>query len=181
MAVRNKSGLSLGEYAILGVLRERPMHGYEIARLFAADLDLGLVVPIDMSNVYAMLKDLQEQGLIEGKREIVGLRPPRTVFHLTDDADRQFLQWIEEPVGRMREIRADLLVKLYFCRAIGSICTANLLTAQIDASGAYLDRLVRLAEDTAPDSFERLVCNSKIGVARATIDWLEEERARIVG
>ena len=181
MAVRSKSGLSLGEYAILGVLRERPMHGYEIARRFAADLDLGLVVPIDMSNVYAMLKDLQEQGLIEGKREIVGLRPPRTVFHLTDEADRQFLQWLEEPVGRMREIRADLLVKLYFCRTIGSACTINLLTAQIDASGAYLDRLVRLAEDAAPDSFERLVCNSKIGVARATIAWLEEERTRVVG
>jgi DNA-binding PadR family transcriptional regulator len=181
MALKNKSGLSLGEYAILGVLRERPMHGYEIARRFAADLDLGLVAPIDMSNVYAMLKDLQEQGLIEGRRETVGRRPPRTVFHLTDDAERQFLQWIEEPVGRMREIRSDLLVKLYFCRSIGAACTANLLNAQIAASGVYLERLVRLAEDAAPDSFERLVCNSKIGVARATIAWLEEERTRIAG
>ena len=36
-----KSSLSVGEYAILGLLRERPMHGYEIARRFAADLDLG--------------------------------------------------------------------------------------------------------------------------------------------
>jgi len=177
---RTKSGLSLGEYAILGLLRERPMHGYEIARRFAADLDLGLVLPIDMSNVYAMLKDLQEQGLIEGQREIVGLRPPRTVFHLVDDAERLFLQWIEEPVGRMREIRADLMVKLYFCRGIGAGCTRQLLDAQIAASGAYLERLIRLAEEAAPESFERLVCNSKIGAARATIVWLEEERARLV-
>lgn len=181
MAARSRTGLSLGEYAILGLLRERPMHGYEIARRFAADLDLDLVLPIDMSNVYAMLKDLQEQGLIEGQREIVGLRPPRTVFHLVDDAERQFLQWLEEPVGRMREIRADLMVKLYFCRGIGAGCTRHLLAAQIAASGAYLARLTRLAGAAAPESFERLVCNSKVGVARATIAWLEEERARLVG
>lgn len=179
MAGRSRSGLTLGEYAILGVLRERPMHGYEIARRFAADLDLGLVVPIDMSNVYALLKDLQEQGLIEGQREFVGLRPPRTVFHLVDEADRQFLQWLEEPVGRMREVRSDLLVKLYFCRMIGSAFTKRLLDAQIPASHDYLDRLTRLASSAAPESFERLVCNSKIGAARATIAWLEEERAQL--
>jgi PadR family transcriptional regulator AphA len=174
-----KPGLSLGEYAILGILRERPMHGYEIARRFANDLDLGLVLPLDMSNVYAMLKDLHEQGLIDGQRETVGLRPPRTVFHLTPEADVQFLHWIEEPVGRLREVRSDLLVKLYFCRAIGDRCTARLLDAQIAASRAYLDRLRRLAAEAAPDSFERLVRDSKIGAARATVAWLEAERTRL--
>ena len=176
-----KAGLSLGEYAILGVLRERPMHGYEIARRFTADLDLGLVLPLDMSNVYAMLKDLHEQGLIEGRRETVGLRPPRTVFQLTDEADAQFLHWLAEPVGRLREVRSDLLVKLYFCRAIGARCTQRLLDAQIAASRAYLDRLVRLAAEAAPGSFERLVRDSKIGAARATVEWLEAERSRLAG
>jgi len=176
-----KSGLSLGEYAILGVLRERSMHGYEIARRFAADLDLGLVVPLDMSNVYALLKDLHEQGLLEGTREVVGLRPPRTVFHLTDEAERLFLQWLEKPVRRLREVRSDLLVKLYFCRAIGSDYTARLLDAQIPTSRAYLERLERLAEGAGPQSFERLVWDSKIGAARSTLLWLEEERARLAG
>lgn len=178
---RLKSGLSLGEYAILGVLRERPMHGYEIARRFAADLDLGLVVPQDMSNVYAMLKDLHEQGLIEGRRETVGLRPPRTVFQVTEEAEALFLHWLEEPVGRLREVRSDLLVKLYFCRTIGAACTARLLDAQITACRAYTERLSRLAAEAEPGSFERLVRNSKISAARATLTWLEEERARLAG
>ncbi len=176
-----KSGLSLGEYAILGLLRERPMHGYEIARRFAADLDLGLVLPLDMSNVYAMLKDLHEQGLIEGRRETIGLRPPRTVFQLTPDAEAQLLGWLEEPVGRLREVRSDLLVKLYFCRATSDRCTARLLAAQVAASRAYTERLERLAAEAAPGSFERLVRDSKIGAARATVEWLEEERARLAG
>ena len=176
---KTRDALSTGEHAILGILRERPMHGYEIARRFTSDLDLGLVLPQDISNIYAMLKDLHEQGLIEGHRETVGARPPRTVYHLTPEAESQLLAWLQEPVGRLREVRADLLVKLYFCRAIGARCTARLLDAQIDTSRAYLDRLQRLAGGAASESFERLVFASKIGAARATVAWLEEERARL--
>src|ERR1700687_3308617 len=115
---KRTAGLSVGEYAVLGVLRERPMHGYEIARRFVADLDLGLVLPMDMSTVYAILKELHELGLIDGEREEVGLTPPRTGSQLTNGAEAQFLQWLTEPVHRLREVRADLLVKLYFCRAL---------------------------------------------------------------
>jgi len=174
-----KTSLSLGEYAILGVLRERPQHGYAVAQRFVADLDLGLVLPLEMSNVYAMLKELQEHALIEGEREIVGARPPRTVFHTTPEAETQFLHWLEEPVGRMREIRADLLVKLYFCRAIGSQATGRLLDAQIAASDEYVQRLARLAAETPPEGFERLVYDAKLGPARATVAWLQDEQTRL--
>lgn len=178
---RVRSALSAAEYAILGVLRERPMHGYEIARRFAADLDLGLVLPLDMSTVYALLKDLQEQGLIAGQRVTVGARPPRTVFHLLPEAEALLLQWLEEPVGRLREVRSDLLLKLYFCRRIGAACTARLLDAQIEVCRAYLTRLERLAADSPPGSFERLVWDSKVSAARATVAWLAEERSRAGG
>ena len=176
-----KVGLSLGEYAILGILRERPMHGYEVARRFAADLDLGLVLPLDMSTVYAMLKELHEHGQLEGHRETVGLRPPRTVFHLTTDAETAFLHWLEEPVGRLREVRSDLLVKLYFCRAIGAGCSARLLDAQLVVCREYAARLAALAAEAEPGSFERLVRDSKIGAAHATVAWLEQERVRLAG
>jgi DNA-binding PadR family transcriptional regulator len=166
---------------VLGVLRERPMHGYEIARRFVADLDLGLVLPMDMSSVYAILKDLHEQGLIEGEREVVGLRPPRTVYQVTPEAEEHLMHWLKEPVHRLREVRADLLLKLYFCRAAGVRATRELLEAQIESSREYLSRAEKLAGAASPDSFERLVRASKVGAARSTLVWLEEERARLVG
>jgi len=178
---RLKTGLSPGEYAIIGLLRERPMHGYEISRRFSADLDLGLVLPMDMSTVYAILKELHEQGLIEGEREVVGLRPPRTVYQLTADAEAHFLQWLEEPVHRLREVRADLLIKLYFCRAIGKRATLQLYEAQLAESTVYLGRAEKLAAEASVDSFERLVRASKVSAARATLAWLEEERLKLVG
>ena len=176
---KRTAGLSVGEYAVLGVLRERAMHGYEIARRFLADLDLGLVLPMDMSTVYAILKDLHDQGLIDGEREVVGLRPPRTVYQLTPEAETQFLHWLEEPVHRLREVRADLLVKLYFCRAISKQVTLRLLESQLVQSQTYLARAERLAAEAAVDSFERLVRASKVSAARGTLAWLEAERLRL--
>lgn len=175
---RSQSQLSVGEYAVLGLLHERPMHGYEIAHRFSADLDLGLVLPLDMSTVYALLRELQEQGLIQGQRQEIGARPPRNVFRLTSQAEAQFLQWLEEPVERLREIRSALLVKLYFCHQIGSDATARLLDAQITASRLYLDRLLELKKTAEPGSFEELVRASKIGPARATIAWLKQQRVK---
>lgn len=176
-----KPGLNVAEYAALAILRERPMHGYQIARCFADESALGLVLPIDMSAVYAILKELHEQGLIEGRRETVGARPTRTVYHLSRDTDALIEGWLEEPVARLREVRLDLLVKLFFCRRIGAHCTALLLNAQIAASRSYLERMVRLRSDLAPGSFEQLVIDSKVGPARATVEWLIEERGKLAG
>ncbi len=178
---RYKSGLSLGEYALLGVLHERPMHGYDVSRRFAPEAELALVTPLEMSSIYAMLKELQEQGLIEGERTVVGLRPPRTVFHLTASAKDLFCTWLGEPVRRLREVRSDLLLKLFFCRAAGPAHSRRLLDAQISVSATYVERLAGLAADAPSDSFERLVYASKIGAARSTLAWLQEERARLEG
>lgn len=78
-------------------------------------------------------------------------------------------------------MRSDLLIKLYVCRVISGRLTAALLDAQIEARRAYLERLTALAAEAAPGGFERLVRDSKLGAARATLDWLAEKRTRLGG
>jgi DNA-binding PadR family transcriptional regulator len=172
------TGPSLAEFAMLGLLSKGSMHGYDIARQFAGAADLGLVLPLEQSTVYAVLKDLQRRGLIEGQQETIGKRPPRMVFSLTPNAVQQLLRWLETPVDRLREIRSSLLVKLYFCRDMDDDATLRLLDAQIHASSTYLHELLDRQHSAEPESFAALVCASKVGAARATLSWLKEERAR---
>lgn len=176
---RARVNLAPAEYAILGLLHERPLHGYAIARHFAADLDLGLVCPQEMSNVYALLRDLQEQGLIVGERQQAGARPPRMVFHLTNEAEARLHSWLTEPVGRMREVRLDFLLKLYFCRRAGAQPAAALLDGQIAACEAYVARLDAAARSHPADAFEYLVAESKVTAARGVLAWLNEVRGRM--
>jgi DNA-binding PadR family transcriptional regulator len=171
--------VSLAEFALLGLLSRGPMHGYEIARQFTDSAELGLVLPLEQSTVYAILKDLQRRGLIEGQQETVGRRPPRTVFSLTPDAGAQLARWLETPVDRLREIRSTLLIKLYFCRDRQDRSAVRLLDAQLHASGAYLRELQARHRAAEAGSFAALVCASKLGAARATLSWLRGERAAL--
>ncbi|MEW6299383.1 MAG: PadR family transcriptional regulator [Thermodesulfobacteriota bacterium] len=166
-------------YAILGVLRERPMHGYEVARRFKPEADLGQIVPADMSTVYAFLKDLQEHGLISGKRETVGARPPRTVFSPTAEAEGLFLDWVRRPVARIREVRLDFLLKLYFAHSLGEAEARALIDGQITVCQGYLERQRTNSRGLDPGSFEFLVLESKLTAAESTLNWLRRIAASI--
>jgi len=159
-------------YAILGVLRERSMHGYEIAQHFKPEAELGQVVPAEMSTIYTFLKDLQEHGLIQGERVTVGARPPRTVFSLTAEAEPLFLDWVRRPVARIREVRLDFLIKLYFAQRLGGAEAQILLDAQIAVCQDYLERQKAGERDLKPASFEHVVQESKLTAAEGTLSWL---------
>lgn len=167
-------------YAILGLLRERPMHGYEIAQHFKPEEDLGQVIPADMSTIYTFLKDLQEHGLIRGEQVTVGARPPRKVFSLADDAEDFFLAWLRRPVARMREVRLDFLLKLYFAQQFGTAEAKALVKAQITACRDYLERQKAHTRDIQPTSFESLVLESKLTAAESMLEWLNRIAARVV-
>jgi PadR family transcriptional regulator AphA len=164
-------------YAILGLLREQPMHGYEIAQHFSLDADLGQVTPADMSTIYTFLKDLQEYGLIRGKRETVGARPPRTVFSLTEDAESLFLDWVRRPVARIREVRSDFLLKLYFAQRLGPAISKGLVKDQIGACQNYLERQRTSIRGLEPMSFEAIVSESKLTAAESVLAWLNRVAA----
>ncbi|HEV8714693.1 MAG TPA: helix-turn-helix transcriptional regulator [Candidatus Binatia bacterium] len=170
--------LTATAYAILGLLRGRPMHGYEIAQHFKPEADLGQVVPADMSTIYTFLKDLQEHGLIRGERETVGARPPRTVFSLTPEAESLFLEWLCRPVARMREVRMDFLLKLYFARQLGATEAKALIKAQTATCRDYLERQRASARDLDTASFESLVLESKLTAAESILDWLNRIASR---
>ena len=164
-------------YAILGLLRERSMHGYEIAQHFLPDADLGQVTPADMSTIYTSLKDLQEHGLIRGKRETVGARPPRTVFSPTEEAGPLFLDWVHRPVARIREVRSDFLLKLYFAQRLGPTAVKTLVTDQIATCQNYLERQHASVRSLEPTSFETIVSESKLTAAESVLAWLNRVAA----
>jgi DNA-binding PadR family transcriptional regulator len=133
-----------------------------------------------MSTIYTFLKDLQEHGLIRGEQVIVGARPPRKVFSLADDADTFFLEWLRRPVARMREVRLDFLLKLYFAQQLGAVEARALVKAQVNACRDYLERQKTHTRAIDPMSFESLVLESKVTAAESMLEWLNRIIARVV-
>jgi PadR family transcriptional regulator AphA len=172
------------EYAILGLLENQPMHGYEMFQQFQNGT-LGQIVHLEMSQMYAFLKKLESLGYIEAELEPQGARPPRKIFHLTDLGRKKFFEWLTTPVERPREIRLQFLIKLYFVQRIIPEQTANLIDQEVIACSKFLDHLEsqRLPDAKTSDSafFDQVVLRSRIHQTRALIDLLHMLQEEFAG
>ena len=84
-----------------------------------------------------------------------------------------------QPVDRMRAVRQDFLLKLYFSRRTPTHDTARLLDRQIARCEQYLADRVRERRQAPAGSFEELRTQMRVSGARATLDWLREYRAEV--
>jgi PadR family transcriptional regulator AphA len=173
---RTKSSLSPAEYAILGLVRRQPMHGYQLARELAPNEGIGLVCPLGVSNVYFLLGNLEGRGLVEVDHRDEEVYPPRTIYKATAEGRRAFAAWMRQPVRRLRQVRMDFLLRLYFLGQAQPEKALELVERQIEFCERYLSQWVGLAESVPVGSFDRLAMEAKITVAEATLVWVRGYR-----
>ncbi len=163
------------EHALLGLVRERPMHGYEIHQRLHAGQGLGLVWPVKQGLLYAMLNRLEQEGLLTATLEAQGARPPRKLWQLTADGAQILAEWLQQPVAHGRDFRVEFLAKLYFVRQDGPLAVHALIEAQRAATTSLVATLKASAAVLERErSYEWLVLRYRIGQLEAVLDWLDE-------
>ncbi len=172
---RTKTFLTPAEYAVLGLVREKPAYGYELQRHLSGARGLGRVCPVEPAMVYAILKSLSGLELIDGVWDNSAY-PPKAIYTATDQGETTFERWLHSPVGRMREVRLDFLVKLYFALKDDRDLARVLVAAQIGVTREYASEIGREQDDlgVAMPDFDAIVLESKASAARITLDWLEK-------
>src|SRR5215472_1984947 len=102
-------------YALLGLLHQQPLSGYDLRKIFAS-------TPIgEFSDspgaIYPALRRLQERGLVRGVvEESKGLRK-RRVFRITPKGLASFKAWQSQPIVRddlMTRRSGELLLRFAF-------------------------------------------------------------------
>ncbi|MBN2114010.1 MAG: PadR family transcriptional regulator [Acidimicrobiia bacterium] len=112
--------LSLTEYAVLGLLAEGPAHGFGLSKGLEAGSPVGRVVTVRRPLVYRALGRLVSAGLAAPERVEAGEAGPQRVIHrITPQGRRRLQQWLEEPVGHVRDLRLGFLVKLVLVQRAG--------------------------------------------------------------
>ena len=141
-SVERRPTLSLNEWAVLGLLAERPRHGYDIAAELRPDAEIGQVWRVSRQIVYRALDRLAALGLIEPRRHEPGDAGPRRTVYAPSRRGRAALRrWLTRPVDHLRDVRGALLLKLVLARRLGAD-TAELVAAQRDR---FADQLAALA------------------------------------
>lgn len=162
------------ELALLGFLRQQPMHGYEIHRRLSASKGIGLVWRVKQNQLYALLAKMERKHYVITKLEPQGSRPPRKVFHLTDTGREVFLAWVQSPVKRGHELRLDFMSKLYFAQREGQEVTKQLIEQQRNLCQRWLSKQRSQAEALKGHKpYDWLVHQFRVGQIEAMLNWLD--------
>lgn len=170
--MERRQTLSLNEWAVLGVLVDRPRHGYDVAAELKRGESIGDAWRLTRPLVYRALERLEALGLVEARRTEPGdAGPPRTVYGPTRRGRAALRNWLYAPVSHLRDVRSALLLKLVLLERLG-LEHGELIQAQRAAFKPQIERL-----DQAPpgDKVTALWRHHSAAAAAAFLDALADE------
>jgi tRNA-Thr(GGU) m(6)t(6)A37 methyltransferase TsaA len=178
MARKARTEPSLTEWVVLGLLRERNAHGWDVARAFAPHGPIGNVWTVSRPLVYRAITVLRELGYVEDRGSTPSSSgPDRMLLAPTPRGRAAFRRWLARPVEHVRDLRSELLLKLLFLDRAGLERTA-LLRAQLEELERDEHGLVERV--AASEGFDRTVAMWRLTSARAArafVEALLDERA----
>ena len=126
------STVPVQDIILLGLLSERPLHGYEIKQIIAQRMaNIAQVAP---GTIYYTLKKLEKRGLITSSSERMGNRPERRVYEITGPGRQELEGLLRASLGIDERPYYLFDVALYF---LDHLDPADLL----DAVAVKLERI----------------------------------------
>src|SRR3954454_925009 len=156
-------------YVILGMLRWRPMSGYEIKSL--VDTSTRFFWAASYGQIYPELRKLSAAGLIEGKASPQGGRR-RNVYRLTPAGRSELESWLTRD-AEVFELRDEGLLKLFFADAGGGEAAIQALDAKRREHERVLARLEEIEATGRPEGFAHHVLRYGIECNRWQAQWCE--------
>ncbi|MCP4680759.1 MAG: PadR family transcriptional regulator [Desulfobacterales bacterium] len=160
------------EYIVLGSLMSGPKHGYEIMQFL--DADLGFTWHVSTSQVYTLLKRLEQKGLLNFNLKNQESRPSKRVFSLTSTGEKAFLDWLHSPTENIRDIRIEFLAKLFFFHHLSLKGGDNLINVQIQNLRQLREKMQQDYQ-VEKDSYNTLVLSFKKATLETWLEWLQKE------
>ena len=160
------------KYGVMGLLKEEPLHGYEVKNRFEAML--GGTWEVNIGQVYTTLQRLERDGLVRP----VGERGDRgkLLYELSEQGRKALDDWLARPESGPQELREEIYVKLLLAARVANGNLRPLLSRQ---KRAYLQRLRDLnqleerARRDGRTDLARLVRGALLHT-EADIKWIDE-------
>jgi PadR family transcriptional regulator AphA len=156
---------SLAEHAVLGLITERPRHGWDLVKELAPGAPLGRVWSLSRPLTYRALDHLAECRLVRATKTEAGEGPRRTIWAPTAAGRRVLDRWLSTPVEHLRDVRAELLLKLLVADRL-RVDPRPLLEAQRATLRPIVAGLARAAAAKDADDVDRWRHESAVAVDR---------------
>ena len=159
------------ENPLLGILMTGPKYGYELHGCVSTQMNQ--FWDLSMSQIYALLKRMENDGMVVSQEESQERRPAKKVFTLTPGGKERFLRWVYSPVEHVRDMRIEFMAKLFFVRELRLTQGLTLIDKQIDFLEEKL-RVIKSSKHNITDEFQTLLYSFKVSQTTAALYWLRE-------
>ena len=159
--------LPFAEWVCLSLISQKVSHGWALGTMLAPDGELGRIWTLTRPLTYRAIDGLVDKRLISRTGQAAGRGRDRVILAATPAGRRLARKWLDTPVEHLRDVRTELLTKLYL-RDRAGLDNEDLLATQQQLFAPTIDALTSTnPEDDLVDVWRR-------ESARAVRRFLEE-------
>jgi PadR family transcriptional regulator AphA len=158
---------------VLGLLKYQSSHGYELLKWFNSHEYLGRIWTMSTSQIYAVLKRLEELGTIVGEEISTQNAPNRVEYHITKFGEDRLLAWLykSKPSASIHRIRVEFISRLFIAELI-ELPKSEIILSQKQAVERVLGKLDAQKASTQ-SSTEQLTLTFVVGQLKTALKWLD--------
>ena len=166
------------EYVVLGLIRRKPEHGYELLQRWKDPGGISLIWQVKPGPLYTVLTKLEGIGHLDSSLIPGEASPPEKNTTSLPRVSRLFWTGCKSPVLAARDFRQDFLAKLYFEKDVNPSHTGNTFCSPV----GHLPEMACLFRETirmpVATEFERQVFSFRVCQVQGILTWLGELAAK---
>ncbi|WP_458110166.1 PadR family transcriptional regulator [Bacillus zhangzhouensis] len=166
------------KYAILGLLDQRELTGYDMKKHF--EDSLGQFWSAKHSQIYPELKRLTEEGYIEFDIHIQGKKLEKKVYQITEAGKTELHQWLRTKDPIPETTKDEFMLKTFFISSMDKKEAVDLFTHQLLERTKKVDMLEqKLNALTEEDTSAELLHSAQFGHYLVLTRAIEREKGYV--
>lgn len=156
--------------AILGLLMDRPMYGYDIKKIM--EEKMSHYADISFSSIYFVLDSLEKKGDLKKIKKQEGNRPAKNVYHITEEGKKEFCRLLEENLSSTKRVYDPFNVGIVFMGRLGRKNALEFLEKKKEDNERVLQILRQVCKKHVKTKFEGVLLNRGIAHFEADQKWI---------
>lgn len=142
--------MSKNELVVLGLLSQRPMHGYQLHHeIEKAGMELW--AEVNLSSIYNTLNRLEQSKMVRSKKERPSRMPERSVYHITKSGKEKLACLLEQVLSDNRIRPANLMLGIFFIKGLSKRKALDCLKSKVEVMQELMGALLQAEKDAGSD------------------------------
>jgi len=167
-------------YALLGLLAQRPGHGYELYSTLLSIVGGQENWDLKPAQIYTTLARLENSGLIRQAGLNKDSGPEKRVYAITSKGKQEVTHWFREGVPE-DHVRDEFFIKLMIALALDEVDAVEIIRIQRNTLYQQLHNVTTQRQNAKPgqDMARLLMLDKTVMHLEADLRWLEMIEARL--